>query len=65
MRSSFSVPDHCNFLFWAKSTKPKAPQAHLRAKNNDVVPAKKSPPHPHLPVEITSWKPPVLKIFNP
>ena len=49
--------DHCNSLFWAKSTKPKVPRVcHHRAvaKNKDVVPAKKSPLQP-LPVEIMSW----------
>ena len=49
--------DHCNSLFWAKSTKPKVPRVcHHRAvaKNKDVVPAKKSPIQP-LPVEIMSW----------
>ena len=51
------LPDHCNSLFWAKSTKPKVPRVcHHRAvaKNKDVVPAKKSPIQP-LPVEIMSW----------
>ena len=51
------LSDHCNSLFWAKSTKPKVPRVcHHRAvaKNKDVVPAKKSPLQP-LPVEIMSW----------
>ena len=53
------LPDHCNSLFWAKSTKPKVPRVcHHRAvaKNKDVVPAKKLPLQP-LPVEIMSWNP--------
>ena len=51
------LSDHCNSLFWAKSTKPKVPRVcHHRAvaKNKDVVPAKKLPLQP-LPVEIMSW----------
>ena len=53
------LSDHCNSLFWAKSTKPKVRRVcHHRAvaKNKDVVPAKKWPLQP-LPVEIMSWNP--------